>query len=114
VADEEAVWKIVEQGTIRSTGELFFDILKVIPDPLHGGAAAVRAILDALDFFVKNQLTPHTSYQFIQPVAGDPRDCWAMGRDYIASLVGQTLFAPVPVAARATTLIPQPKDVIAT
>ena len=91
VADEEAVWEIVNTTSFKSVLGLAEKVMELLPDPIHGGIAAVNAILDALDFFVIHGLTPHTSYQFTQPVAGDPRDCWRMGLDYLASLVGQSL-----------------------
>lgn len=91
VADEVAVWKIVETTSFKSVLGLAEKVADLVPNPVEGGVAAVIAILDALDFFVLHGLTPHTSYQFTQPVAGDPRDCWRMGLDYLASLVGQSL-----------------------
>jgi hypothetical protein len=91
VANEVAVWKIVETTSFKSVLGLAEKVADLVPNPVEGGVAAVTAILDALDFFVLCGLTPHTSYQFTQPVAGDPRDCWRMALDYLASLAGQSL-----------------------
>jgi hypothetical protein len=117
VADQEAIWTIVDQGTFSSFGDLAKQILKLLPNPLSGGLAAIQAALSALDFFVVHGLTPHTSYQFIQPVAGDPRDCWQMALDYLASLANR----PAPVGASsgpailASAVLPQTvKDAIVT
>jgi hypothetical protein len=86
VADEEAIWQIVDKGTLSSGTDLAVAILSLIPHPLSGGIAVVRAVLDAGLFFIKEGLTPHTSYQTVQPIAGDPRDCWRIALDYLGSV----------------------------
>lgn len=86
VADEEAIWKIVDQGTISSAGSLLQQVLGLLVTPIKGGIGAVTAILDALNFFVLKGITPHTSYQFTQPIANDQRDCWRVALDYLNQL----------------------------
>lgn len=83
VADAEAIWKIVDKGTISSAGDLLNQVVKILPNPIGGSFSALTAILDALDFFVVHGITAHTSYQFIEPVAGDVRDAWTVALDYL-------------------------------
>lgn len=117
VADQEAIWTIVDKGSFSSFGDLAKQVLKIIPNPLSEGIAAIEAAFNALDFFVVHGITPHTSYQFIQPVAGDPRDCWQMALDFLSSLANKP--APVGVAPGpailASAVIPQAvKDTLVT
>src|SRR6185437_12558103 len=49
VADEEAIWEIVDKGTIKSTEDLVKQVLGLLTSPISGGIGAVTAILDALD-----------------------------------------------------------------
>lgn len=86
VADQEAIWAIVDTGSFSSFLGLAEKILEILPSPITGGLAAIEAAINALDFFVVEGITPHTSYQFVQPVAGDTRDCWRMALDYLTSL----------------------------
>jgi hypothetical protein len=44
-------------------------------------------------------LTPHTSYQFVQPIAGDARDCWRIALDHSADIVAHLLMPFAKVAA---------------
>ena len=37
-------------------------------------------------FFIKEGLTQHMSCQTVQPIAGDPRDCWRIAFDYLSSI----------------------------
>ena len=90
VADEEAIWDIVDKGTLTSAMPLAEQVFKLVMAAsggavavLPGGISAVVAILDALNFFVIKGISPHTSYQVVQPRAGDPRDCWRMALDYL-------------------------------
>lgn len=115
VADQEAIWTIVDEGSFSSFLGLAKKILEILPSPIAGGLAAIEAAVNALDFFVVEGITPHTSYQFVQPVAGDPRDCWTMALDYLTSLAVTP--APVaitaavhPVAAVATGIFAQQEE----
>lgn len=86
VADEEAVWKIVDLGTIGSVTDLAMAIFKLLPpNTLSGGYAALIAIVDALGFFGSGT-APHVNYQIVQPIAGDPRDCWRVALDHMNAL----------------------------
>lgn len=89
-ADEEAVWAIIDKGSISSFLPLLTQIIKLLKgNILQGGIEAGIAIFDALDFFVVKGLTPHTSYQYTQPIAGDGRDCWRIALDYLNYLGSQ-------------------------
>lgn len=96
VADMRAVWQIVGSGNPLSlTGAIL--ALLAHPD-FTGGFAAAAAAWQALDFFVVKGITPHTSYQFTCPIAGDPRDCWELAREHMADLVARL---PQPFAHAA-------------
>lgn len=114
-ADQEAVWQIVDKGTLSSMKDLATQILKVIPHPLSGGIGAAQAALGALGFFAKGT-APHVNYQFIQPVAGDPRDCWRMALDYLTQLSPvkeeTPMSAPVTPTAPAAPAAPHTLDIV--
>lgn len=85
LADMRAVWELVRTGNPLS---LAVAALKLAANPsFSGGYSAAVAALKALDFFVVKGLTPHTSYQFVQPIAGDIRDCWRIALDHSADIV---------------------------
>jgi hypothetical protein len=87
VKDMRAVWDIVNKGNPLS---LATAILMLLAHPsFDGGYAAAEAALKALDFFVVKGLTPHTSYQFVQPIANDIRDCWRIALDHSADIVNR-------------------------
>ena len=73
----------MDKGTITSVGNLIDQVLKIVGNPVKGTLAAITAILDALNFFVLEGITPHTSYGVTQPIAGDTRDCWRVAGDYL-------------------------------
>ena len=89
-----AIWHIVYDLNPMSLAEAVIMLL-AHPDWDHGYAAAVAAF-QALDFFIVKQLTPHTSYQFVQSIANDPRDCWRVALDHSADIVARL---PIGVAA---------------
>jgi hypothetical protein len=92
--DMRAVWEIVRTGNPLSLAEA---AMKLVAHPgFSGGYSAAIAALHALDFFVVKGLTPHTSYQFVQPIANDARDCWRIALDHSADIV-----ARLPVGAAA-------------
>lgn len=84
LADERAVWDIVNTGNPLSLAAAIGKLL--LHPTFEGGYGAAKAAFQALGFFVGEQITPHTSYQFVQPVPGWQRDCWAMGFDHCMSL----------------------------
>lgn len=73
--DMRAVWDIVNTGNPLNLAKAVAMLL--LHPTFQGGYGAAVAAFQALGFFAKG-LTPHTTYQFVQPVAGDQRDCWAM------------------------------------
>jgi len=85
VSNMRAVWKIVNTGNPISLAAAVFQLV-ASPTFSEGYAAAVAAFT-ALDFFVAKRLTPHTSYQFVQPIAGDNRDCWRIAFDHSADII---------------------------
>lgn len=84
LADERAVWDIVNTGSPLNLTKAVAMLL-LHPD-FKGGYGAAVAAFQALGFFVGHQITPHTSYQFVQPVPGDSRDCWGMAFDHCMTL----------------------------
>jgi hypothetical protein len=93
VKDMRAVWSIVNTGNPLNLAEA---VLMLLAHPsFDGGYSAAVAAIKALDFFVVKGLTPHTSYQFVQPIAGDARDCWRIALDHSADIVAHL---PMPFA----------------
>lgn len=85
IKDMRAVWEIVNKGNPLNLAEA---VLMLLAHPtFDGGYAAAVAAFKALDFFVVHGLTAHTSYQFVQPIAGDSRDCWRIALDHSADMV---------------------------
>jgi hypothetical protein len=85
--DMRAVWDIVNKGNPLSLGAA---VLKLLAVPtFNGGYSAAVAAFEALDFFVVKGITPHTSYQFVQPIANDIRDCWRVALDHSADIVNK-------------------------
>lgn len=87
IADMRAVWELVRTGNPMT---LAVAALKLAANPsFSGGYSAAIAALHALDFFVVKGLTPHTSYQFVQPIANDARDCWRIALDHSADIINK-------------------------
>jgi hypothetical protein len=82
-----AVWQIVNKGNPLSLAKAVLDLL-ASPSFDEGYGAAVAAF-KALDFFIVKRLTPHTSYQFVQPIANDGRDCWRVALDHSADIIAR-------------------------
>jgi len=96
VKDMRAVWSIVNTGNPLNLAEA---VLMLLAHPsFDGGYSAAVAAIKALDFFVVKSLTPHTSYQFVQPIAGDARDCWLIALHHSADIVAHL---PLPFAKAA-------------
>jgi hypothetical protein len=85
VRNMRAVWKIINTGNPLNLGMAVADLM-LSPSFDEGWGAGVAAF-KALDFFIVKRLTPHTAYQFVQPIAGDPRDCWRVALDHSADIV---------------------------
>jgi hypothetical protein len=85
VKNMRAVWNIVNKGNPLN---LAMAVLALLASPTFSeGYAAAQAAFKALDFFIVKRLTPHTAYQFVQPIAGDSRDCWRIALDHSADIV---------------------------
>lgn len=94
VAYMRDVWDIVNTGNPLNLAEAV--IMLLAKPSFNGGYSAAVAAFQALDFFIINRLTPHTSYQFVQPIEGDSRDCWRIALDRSNDIV-RTL--PIGAAA---------------
>jgi hypothetical protein len=87
VANMRAVWAIVNTGNPLTLAK---QILALVSSPSFSEVdGAFDAAWTAAQFFIIKRLSPHTTYQFIQPKIGDPRDSWEIGRAYIADLVAR-------------------------
>lgn len=99
VENMRAIWNIVNKGNPLTLAK---QILELVSSPSFAEIeGAFDAAWTAAEFFIFKGLSPHTTYQFIQPKAGDPRDSWEIGRAYIADLVARQprAFPAHPVAA---------------
>jgi hypothetical protein len=82
-----AVWDIVNKGNPLSLGAA---VLLLLATPsFSGGYAAAVAAFKALDFFVVKQTSPHMRYHLVQPVPGDPRDSFELGRLHLSHLIAR-------------------------
>jgi hypothetical protein len=91
VENIRAVWKIVATGNPLT---LASQIAKLVLTPSFAEVeGAFDAAWTAAQFFIFKGLTPHTTYQFLQPGLGDSRDSWEIGRAYCADLVARQLRA---------------------
>lgn len=87
VENMRAIWAIVNKGNPLSLAKQIF---KLVSSPSFPEAVGVfDAAWTAAQFFIFKGLSPHTTYQFLQPGLGDPRDSWEIGRAYIADLVAR-------------------------
>lgn len=90
LADMRAIWDIVNTGNPLNLAK---QVAGLTLSPTWGeGVGAVKAALAAIDFFILKGLSPHTTYQFIHPIPGDPRDCWQIALQH-----AQEIVASVPV-----------------
>jgi len=94
VKNMRAVWDIVNSGNPLNLAMAVLDLL-ASPTFDEGYGAAVAAF-KALDFFIVKRLTPHTAYQFVQPIENDPRDCWRVALDHSSHIINT-----LPVGAAA-------------
>lgn len=95
--DMRAVWDIINKGNPKN---LAIAVLMLLAHPgFSGGYSAAVAAFKALNFFVAKQTGPHVHYQFTQPIANDPRDCWELARAHIADLVARVPRPNLQIAA---------------
>lgn len=90
LADMRAIWDIVNTGNPLNLAKQVANL--VLSPTWHEGVGAYKAAMAAVDFFILKGLSPHTTYQFIQPIDGDPRDCWQIALQHMQDIV-----ASVPV-----------------
>jgi hypothetical protein len=84
--DSRAVWALIRDG-MKGGLSLVKAVAALILSPsFSGDYGAAVAAFKALDFFVVQGITPHTQYQFVQPIPGDQRDCWRVALDHIRDL----------------------------
>ena len=87
VEDMRAIWAIVNKGNPLSLAK---QILALVSSPSFSEiTGAFDAAWTAAQFFIFKGLSPHTTYQFLQPKLGDARDSWEIGRAYCADLVAR-------------------------
>lgn len=94
-----SVWDIINTGNPLNLASA---VLMLLAKPSFSGSySAAVAAFKALDFFVVKATGPHMRVNVIQPIPGDPRDGWEIGRAHMADLVArrQPLFPQLPKAA---------------
>lgn len=72
--DIRAVWKIVNTGNPLVLAEQIASL--VLSPSFSKFKGAFGAAWNAAVFFIGKGLSPHTTYQFVEPRAGDPRSAW--------------------------------------
>lgn len=82
--DQRAIWDIVDNEKVSSLAKAIAKLL-LLPS-WNGTIGAAQAAFGAMGFFIIHAITAHTSYQFVQPIAGDDRDCWRVGLDHMNQL----------------------------
>lgn len=87
VKNMRSVWQIINTGNPLSLGAAVAKLM-LMPS-FEGTVDAAKAAFAALNFFVVEQTGPHVTYQFIQPIPGDPRDCWRIALDYMNEIVAR-------------------------
>lgn len=80
-----AIWVIVYNG---NPAQLAKEIAKALIMPWRWFGAA-KAIVKAAKFFGAGT-RPHIDYNLSYPIAGDPRDAWRIGCDYLAAVGAKT------------------------
>lgn len=72
--DIRSVWRIVNTGNPLTLAEQVASL--VLSPTFSKFKDAFGAAWGAAQFFIGKSLSPHTTYQFVQPRAGDPRSAW--------------------------------------
>ncbi|MBB5167186.1 hypothetical protein [Mycobacterium sp. AZCC_0083] len=85
IADMRAVWDIVNTGNpLNLAGQVW----NLVSSPtFNEGVGAFKAATNALDFFLIKVTSPHTTYQFVNPIDGDPRSCWDIALQHARDIV---------------------------
>jgi hypothetical protein len=92
LADQRLVWNIVGYGlTVKGVFPLFTTVIKLLTSQpnFSGDFAAAEAAFNFFEFAFKG-LTPHTTYQLVQPISGDPRSCWDIALDHLNDVGNST------------------------
>lgn len=98
VADMHAVWHIINTGNPLTLAE---QVAKLVLLPSFSSfEGAFGAAWQAAEFFIAKGLSPHTTYQFVQPRAGDTRSAWDHALWHSADMIAR-LPMPFAVAAAA-------------
>jgi hypothetical protein len=84
LADMRAVWDIVNTGNPLNLGQAVAKLL--LKPSFSGGVSAAKAAFQALGFF-GGGTQPHITYQFVQPIDGDPRSCWDIALQHVRDIV---------------------------
>lgn len=87
-ADENAIWKIIASVQFFGAGSIVSQVLDLLltKDLIPNTVGAIEAAVHAIEFFIFEGIGPHTSYQFVEPIKDDPRDCWRVIVDYLNSV----------------------------
>jgi hypothetical protein len=85
--DIRSVWRIVNTGNPLTLAEQVATL--VLSPSFSKIKGAFGAAWNAAVFFIGKGLTPHTSYQWVQPRAGDPRSAWDHALWHSADMVAR-------------------------
>lgn len=85
--DTRAVWRIVNTGNPLTLAEQIASL--VLAPSFSKFKGAFGAAWNAAVFFIGKGLTPHTTYQFVQPRAGDTRSAWDHALWHSADMVAR-------------------------
>lgn len=93
--DIRAVWRIVNTGNPLTLAEQIASL--VLAPSFSKFKGAFGAAWNAAVFFIGKGLTPHTTYQFVEPRAGDSRSAWDHALWHSADMVARL---PQPFAVK--------------
>lgn len=97
LADQRAVWDIVDNKKITSLAAAILDL--ALSPTFSEGVGAAEAAFGALGFFGSGTAA-HVNYQFLQPIQGDARDSWRISLDHLNDLGARNpVRMPIGVAA---------------
>lgn len=87
LADIRAVWKIIDKGNPLTLAEQVAEL--VLSPTFSEIKGAFGAAWNAAVFFIGKGLSPHTTYQFVQPRQGDSRSAWDHALWHSADMVAR-------------------------
>jgi hypothetical protein len=99
LANQRLIWALVWSVTIKSSFGLLAKVWKLLTSQPNwtGDIALVEATLNFMGFAFKG-LTPHTSYQFLTPIKGDPRTAFDLAIWHLNDLGARAKPAKRPAA----------------